>query len=115
MILKIKRYLFAHIECCEVSIEGSYINMKLRIGNRESVTGNSFLVPYLSKCIGYFKTVKSEPGNREPETSSSFWNIILMFQKCKPGKGTSSRFLIYYNLVKTSFYFFFLFHQHVRH
>ena len=35
MILKIKRYLSAYNECCEVSIEGSYINMKLRIGNRE--------------------------------------------------------------------------------
>ena len=81
MILNIKHYLSAYNECCEASVEGAYINMKLRIGNRE-------LVPfsYLSKCLGYFKTVKSETGNREPETSSSFWYIILMFQKCKSGK-----------------------------
>ena len=84
MILKIKRYLSAYNECCEVSIEGAYINMKLRIGNREPGTGSYF--PYWSKCHGYFKTVKSETGNREPETSSSFWYIILMFQKCKSGK-----------------------------
>ena len=85
MIPKIKRYLSAYNECCEVSVEGSYINMKLRIWNRESGTGNWFLVPYLSKCLGYFKTVKSETGNRETENSSSFWYIILMFQKCKSG------------------------------
>ena len=114
MILKIKRYLSACNECFEVSVEGACINMKLRIGNRESGTGNWFLVPYLSKCHGYFKTVKSETGNRESETSSSFWYIKLMFQKCKSGKGTSSRFLIYYNWVQTSFWLF-LFHQHVRH
>ena len=35
MILKIKRYLSAYNEYCEVSVEGAYINMKLRIGNRE--------------------------------------------------------------------------------
>ena len=85
MILKIKRYLSAYNECCEVSVEGKYINMKLRIGSRESETGNWFLFPYLSKCFGYFKTLKSETGNREPETSYSFWYIILMFQKCKSG------------------------------
>ena len=49
MILKIKRYLSAFNEYCEVSVEGAFINMKLRIGNRESGTGNLFLVPYLSK------------------------------------------------------------------
>ena len=70
MILKIKRYLSAYNKCCEASVEGAYINMKLRIWNRELGTGNWFLVPYLSKCLGYFKTVKSETGNREPETSS---------------------------------------------
>ena len=86
MILKIKRFLSAYNECCEVSVEGAYINMKLRIGNRESGTGIWFLVPYLSKCLGYFKTEKSETGNLEPETSSSSWYIILMFQKCKSGK-----------------------------
>ena len=48
MILKIKRYLSAYNEYYEVSVEGTYINMKLRIGNRESGTRNWFLVPYLS-------------------------------------------------------------------
>ena len=45
MILKIKRYLSAYNEYYEVSVEGAYINMKLRIGNRESGTGNRELVP----------------------------------------------------------------------
>ena len=45
MILKIKRYLSAYNEYCEVSVEGAYINMKLRIGNPESGTGNRELVP----------------------------------------------------------------------
>ena len=49
MLLKIKRYLSAYNEYCEVSVEGAYINIKLIIGNRESGTGNWFLVPYLSK------------------------------------------------------------------
>ena len=44
-ILMIKRYLSAYNEYCEVSVEGAYINMKLRIGNRESGTGNRELVP----------------------------------------------------------------------
>ena len=65
MILMIKRYLSAYNEYCEVCVEEVYNNIKLRIGNRESGTGNWFLVPYLSKCLGYFKTVKSETGNRE--------------------------------------------------
>ena len=38
-------------------MEGAFNNMKLIIGNRESGTGNEFLVPYLSKRLGYFKTV----------------------------------------------------------
>ena len=45
MILKIKRYLSAYNEYYEVSVEEAYINMKLRIGNRESATGNRELVP----------------------------------------------------------------------
>ena len=44
MILKIKRYLSAYNEYYEVSVEGAYINMKLRIGNRESGTGSLFLI-----------------------------------------------------------------------
>ena len=62
MILMIKRYLSAYNEYCEVSVEGAYINMKLRIGNRDSGTGNWFLVPYLSKCLGYFKNIDLEQG-----------------------------------------------------
>ena len=46
MILMIKRYLSAYNEYCEVSVEGAYIYyMKLRLGNRESGTGNRELVP----------------------------------------------------------------------
>ena len=45
MILKIKRYLSAYNEYYEVSVEGAYINLILRIGNRESGTGNQELVP----------------------------------------------------------------------
>ena len=45
MILKILRYLSAYNEYCEVCVEGAYINMKLRIGNRESGTRNRELVP----------------------------------------------------------------------
>ena len=51
MILKIKHYLFAYNGYCEVSVEEAYINMKLRIGNRESGTGNWSLLPYLSKRL----------------------------------------------------------------
>ena len=70
MIIMIKRYLSAYNEYCEVILEGAYINIKLIIGNRESGTGNWFLVPYLKKRLGYFKTVKSETGNREPGTGN---------------------------------------------
>ena len=48
-------------------MEGAYINIKLIIGNRESGTGNWFLVPYLKKRLGYFKTVKI--GNGESGTA----------------------------------------------
>ena len=70
MILKIKRYLPAYHEYYEVSVEGACINIKLIIGNRESGTGNWFLVPYLSKRLEYFKTVKSETENRKPGTGN---------------------------------------------
>ena len=66
MILKRKRYLSAYNEYCEVSVEGACFNIKLIIGNRESGTSNWLLVPYLRKRLRYFKTVKSETGNREP-------------------------------------------------
>ena len=51
-------------------MEGAYINIKLIIGNWESGTGNWFLVPHLRKHLEYFKTVKSETGNREPGTGN---------------------------------------------
>ena len=76
MIIMIKRYLSAYNEYCEVCVEGAYINMKLRIGNRESGTGNWFLVPYLSKCLGYFKIIDWRTGNREPGTSYLFLILV---------------------------------------
>ena len=45
MILKINLYLSAYNEYYEVSVEEAYINMKLRIGNRESGIRNRELVP----------------------------------------------------------------------
>ena len=52
--------------------------MKLRNGNRESGTGNWFLVPYLSKRLGYFKIIDREQGigNREPGTGSLFLILV---------------------------------------
>ena len=87
MILMIKRYLSAYYEYYEVSVERAYINMKLRIGNRESGTGNWFLVPYLSKCLGYFKIIDREQGigNLELVPCSLFWYVIPIFLKCKSG------------------------------
>ena len=72
------RYLSAYNEYYEVSVEEAYINMKLRIGNRESGTGNWFLVPYLSKRIWYCKIIDREQGNgkREPGTSSLFFILV---------------------------------------
>ena len=68
-------------------MEGAYINMKLIIGNRNRETGteNWFLVPYLSKRVGYFKTVDREQGigNREIVPFSLFGYIYPMFLKCK--------------------------------
>ena len=58
-------------------MEGAYINIKLIIGNRESGTGNWFLVPHLRKRLGYFKTVKSETGNQEPRKGNKF--LILVY------------------------------------
>ena len=83
MILKIKRYLSAYNEYCQVCVEGAYINMKLRIGNRESGTGNWFLVPYLNKRLGYFKIIDREQGtgNRELVPCSLFWFVIPIFLK----------------------------------
>ena len=85
MILKIKHYLSAYYGYCEVIVEGAYINMKLRIGNRESGTGNRepgtgnwSLDPYLSKRLGYIKIFDREQGtgNRELVPCSLFWYVI---------------------------------------
>ena len=64
----------AYNEYYEVCVEGAYINIKLRIGNRVSGTRNWFLVPYLSKRLGYFKIIDREQGigNRETGTGSLF-------------------------------------------
>ena len=70
MILKSKTLFVSYNEYCEVILEGAYINIKLIIGNRESGTGNWFLVSFLRKRLEYFKTVKSETGNREPGTGN---------------------------------------------
>ena len=48
-------------------MEGACINIKLITWNRESGTGNCFLVSYLTKRLGCFKTVKI--GNRESGTA----------------------------------------------
>ena len=55
-------------------MEEAYINTKLIIGYWESGTGNWFLVPYLSKRLGYFKTVDHEQGigNQQPAPCSLF-------------------------------------------
>ena len=57
--------------------------------NREPGIGNWFLVPYLSKRVGYFKTVdrirESGTRNRELVPCSLFGYVIPMFQKCKSG------------------------------
>ena len=78
MILMIKRYLSAYNEYYEVSVEGAYINMNIRIGNRESGTGNRFLVPYWSKRFWYLKIIDREQGigNQEPGTSSLFLILV---------------------------------------
>ena len=62
-------------------MEGAFINTKLIIGNRESGTGNWFLVPYLRKRVGYIKTVYWEQGigNRELVPCSLFGFIYPMF------------------------------------
>ena len=59
-------------------MEGAHINIKLRIGSRESGTGNWFLDLYLSKRLGYFKIIDQEQGigNPEPGTSSLFLILV---------------------------------------
>ena len=97
-------------------MEGAFINMKLIIGNRESGTGNWFLVPYLSKRLGYFKTVDREQGigNRELVPCSLFGYILPMFQKCKSGIRNQFPGSFLTKWIYTSFWFC-LYHQHVGH
>ena len=90
MILKIKRYFSAYNEYCEVSVEGAYIYMKLRIGgtgNREPGTGSLFLnlvnVSDISTLL--IGNRKSGTGNRELVPCSLFWYVIPIFLKCKSG------------------------------
>ena len=52
MILMCYRYLSAYDEYREVNVEGGYIIREMRIENRESGTGNWFLVAYLSNFLG---------------------------------------------------------------
>ena len=65
MILMIIRYLSAYNEYYEVSVEEAYINMKLRIGNRESGTGNWFLI-----WVNVSDISKLLIGNRETGTGN---------------------------------------------
>ena len=92
--------------------------MKLRIGNRESGTGNWFLVPYLGKRLGYFKIIDREQGigNREPGTSSLFLILVcntnisnVQIGNKEPVPGS---FLIIILFILVSGY---VYHQHVRH
>ena len=61
-------------------MEGAYINIKLIIGNRESRTGNWFLVPYLEENVSDISNntniSKVQIGNKEP-VPVSFLIIIL--------------------------------------
>ena len=95
-------------------MEGAYINIKLIIGNRESGTGNWFLVPYLSKRLGYFKILIE---NRKSGTSFLFHILVCNsnISKVQIGnKEPGSRFLFNYNFVYTSLWIC-LFYQHIRH
>ena len=89
-------------------MEGAFINMKLKIGNRESGTGNWFRVPYLSKRLGYFKTVDREQGigNREPGTGSLFliWLYNTNVSKVQIGNKEPASGSFFTNWIYTSFW-----------
>ena len=77
-------------------MEEAQTNSNLRNG-----TGNWFLVPYLSKRLGYFKTVDREQGigNRQLVPCSLFEKTSRIFQNCKIGNresGTGNRKLVPY-------------------
>ena len=114
MILKSERYLSAYNEYSEVNVEGAYINMKLIIGNRESGTGNWFLVPYLSKSVGYFKTDDREQGivNRESGTSSLILNLVYSINVSKEQIGNKepvpSSFLTIIGFILVSGFVYFI-------
>ena len=90
--------------------------MKLIIGYRESGTGKQFFVPFLSKRLGYFKTVVRELGigNRKLVPCSLYRYIIPMYLKCNSGIRNQFPDHFNYNLVFTSFWLC-LFHQQVWH
>ena len=94
-------------------MEGAYINIKLIIRNRESGTGNWFLVPYLSKRLGYFKIIDREQGigNPEPGTSSLFLILVcntniskVQIGNMEPVPGSFFT-IIGFKLVSVFFYF----------
>ena len=87
MILMIKRYLSAYNEYYEVSVEGAYINMNIRIGNRESGTGSLFLIGVNVSGTSKLLIGNRESGtrNRELVLCSLFWYVIPIFLKCKSG------------------------------
>ena len=92
-------------------MEGAYINIKLIIGNRESGTGNWFLVPYLRKRLEYFKTVKSETGNREPGTGNYFLILVYYTNVSKVQIGNketvpASLFTIFGFILVSGFFYF---------
>ena len=76
MLLKIKRYLSAYNEYCEVSVEGAYINIKLITRNREPGTGSLFLILVCNTNIS-----KVQIGNKElvPGSFLTLIGFILVF------------------------------------
>ena len=67
------------------------------IGDRESGAGNQFLVPYLSKRLGYFKTVNREQGigngNLELVPFPYFGGSYRRLTSANRDEGISSQFL----------------------
>ena len=84
------------------------------IWNWESGTGNWFLVPYLSKRLGYFKIIDREQGvgNREPGTGSLFLILVNNTNISKVQNGNKEpvpgSFLITILFILVSVYVFFI-------